>query len=464
MKTLPFVRIILAALTLSSLVASGAAQTANLEKSVRAHMEFLASDAMRGRGSGTEDELRAGVYFGSLMESYGVEPAGDEDATGRKTFLQTIETVRRPVTSATLSYPSGRLESGRQFVVLRMTGFFKGPLKKIAIDGAPDPGSVALVRWRTAEDRQGVMQKLQALSKAGASGIIVEETEQWRSQWQNLTSRPLALSSTEGIVPENLNVIVVDKESAGALSALVDGTEIEFAGTLGDPIVRRTWNAVGRIVGRDPKLRSETVLLSAHMDHLGVRPAAPGPDKIFNGADDDASGCTAVIELARQLARGPRPRRTVYFAFFGSEEAGGTGSQYFVGTLPFPKEKLVANLQFEMLGRPDEKVKPGELWLTGYERSDLGVTLAGRGAKLVADPHPDQNFFQRSDNYTLARKGIVAHTVSSFGLHKDYHQASDESATIDFRHLTVSIASMFGPVQWLLNSGFRPSWYEGKRP
>jgi Zn-dependent M28 family amino/carboxypeptidase len=154
----------------------------------------------------------------------------------------------------------------------------------------------------------------------------------------------------------------------------------------------------------------------------------------------------------------------VYFAFFGSEESGGYGSKYFVDTLAFEESKLIANLQFEMIGRPDPKVAAEELWLTGYERSNLGPELARRGAKLVKDPHPEQNFFQRSDNYTLARQGVIAHTVSSFGLHKDYHQASDEIKTIDFNHMTRAINSMVKPVQWLVNSNFKPAWNEGKKP
>jgi hypothetical protein len=104
------------------------------------------------------------------------------------------------------------------------------------------------------------------------------------------------------------------------------------------------------------------------------------------------------------------------------------------------------------------------LWLTGYERSNLGPELAKRGAKLVQDPHPEENFFQRSDNYTLARQGIIAHTVSSFGLHTDYHRASDEIKTIDFTHMTGAINSMVNPVLWLVNSTFIPAWNEGKKP
>ena len=172
------------------------------------------------------------------------------------------------------------------------------------------------------------------------------------------------------------------------------------------------------------------------------------------------------MEIARVLAAGKKPKRTIYFVCFGSEEAGGFGSRYFLANLPFPKEKFIANLQFEMIGRPDTKVKPQELWLTGYERSNLGPELVRRGAKLVIDPRPSQNFFQRSDNITFARAGIVAHTVSSFDfeLNKDYHQASDELKGVDFVHMTRSISSMVKPIQWLANSNFAPAWVEGKKP
>ncbi|MBK8466766.1 MAG: M20/M25/M40 family metallo-hydrolase [Chloracidobacterium sp.] len=227
---------------------------------------------------------------------------------------------------------------------------------------------------------------------------------------------------------------------------------------------RQTWNAIGKITGTDKKLSAEVILISAHLDHLGVRENVPGDDKIYNGADDDASGSIAVLELARVLGSGHKPKRTVYFVCFGSEEIGGVGATYFVNNLPFPKEKLVANLEFEMIGRPDAKVKPEELWLTGYERSNLGPELAKRGAKLVQDPHPEQNFFRRSDNYTLAKQGIIAHTVSSFGIHSDYHKVSDEIKTIDFVHMTQAINSMVASVQWLVNSDFKPSWNEGKKP
>jgi Zn-dependent M28 family amino/carboxypeptidase len=224
-----------------------------------------------------------------------------------------------------------------------------------------------------------------------------------------------------------------------------------------------TRNVIAFLPGRDPKLKDEVILLTAHLDHLGVGKPVNG-DEIYNGADDDASGCVAVLQFARALAAGKAPKRTVYFVFFGSEETGGQGDQYFLEHPPVPLKDIVANLEFEMIGRPDSAIKPDELWLTGYERSNLGPELARHGAKLVADPHPDQHFFQRSDNFALAKQGVIAHTVSSFGLHKDYHQPSDDLAHIDFNHMEQAISSMIKPLEWLVNSDFRPEWVEGKKP
>jgi hypothetical protein len=223
----------------------------------------------------------------------------------------------------------------------------------------------------------------------------------------------------------------------------------------------KTWNAVAILPGSDGG--KEAILLSAHLDHLGVGPARNG-DSIYNGADDDASGSTAVIELARVFAARVRPARTLIFALFGSEELGGYGDRYFLEHPPVPLERIVANLEFEMIGRRDPALPRDDLWLTGFERSDLGPELARHGADLVADPHPEQHFFQRSDNYNLARRGIIAQTVSSFGLHPDYHEPSDEISRIDFPHMTRAIASMVEPIAWLAQTTWKPHWLPNGKP
>jgi Zn-dependent M28 family amino/carboxypeptidase len=229
-----------------------------------------------------------------------------------------------------------------------------------------------------------------------------------------------------------------------------------------------TYNAFALLRGSDPALASQTILLSAHLDHLGTRATSSGKtagEVIYHGADDDASGTTAVLELARALGALPaHPRRTILFVCFGSEETGGQGHQYFLQHPPLPPASIVANLEFEMIGRSDPAIASTQLWLTGWERSNLGPTLAQHGAPLVADPHPEQNFFRRSDNFDLARQGVVAQTVSSYGLGPHYHQPSDDLAHIDFDHLTRAIESMIAPIEWLANTGWKPAWNPGGQP
>jgi len=433
------------------------------ERNVRAQMNFLAGDALQGRGSGTLFERIAAEYIGTQFMQFGLEPAGEAGTDGKPTFVQTVTISRKTFAeNPSIRYGSATLSHGGEMLVLRTnTDIASGTLQKLTAGGKPNAGSAVLMQVKEGDDQRAAMQGAMALASAGAAIVMVEETPQWRGNWAAMSSRMPSYTASQA---KPAVIIVVSKAAAAEIANAAEGTKIEFGGKLAPSKDQFTWNAMGKLNGSDPKLAGEVILLTSHLDHLGVRENAPGDDKIFNGADDDASGSVAVLELARVLAAGKRPKRTVYFVCFGSEEAGGFGASYFVNNMPFPKEKLVANLEFEMIGRPDSKVKPEELWLTGYERSNLGPELARRGAKLVQDPHPEENFFQRSDNIQLARAGVIAHTVSSFGLHKDYHRASDEVRTIDFAHMTRSINSMVAPVQWLVNSTFKPAWVEGKKP
>lgn len=449
-----------------SAVLSASAQKAALidEKNVRSEMYFLASDAMQGRGSGTGYERIAAEYIGSQFMQFGLEPAGEAGFDGKPTFVQTVTFSRNTFAEDPwLKFGSTTLVHGKEMIASRAnSNQISGPLQKLNLGDKPNPGAVVFVTI-VGDPPQNLNQGVQAFLTAGASMVLVTETAQQRTNWATLAGRRPTYT-INGAPGKPSATIIVSKDAAASIAALADGTNMAFGGTLAAPQVSNTWNAIGKITGSDAKLGSEVILLSSHLDHLGMRANAPGDDKIYNGADDDASGSIAVLEMARTLGAGKKPKRTVYFVCFGSEEVGGFGANYFVNNLPFPKEKLVANLEFEMIGRPDTAVKPEELWLTGYDRSNLGPELARRGAKLVNDPHPEQNFFQRSDNYTLARQGIIAHTVSSYGLHKDYHQASDEIKTIDFAHMTKSINSMVAPIQWLINSNFVPEWNPGKNP
>jgi len=431
------------------------------ERNVRAEMYFLASDAMQGRGSGTPWEHATAEYIGSQFMQFGLEPAGENGFDGKPTYVQTVDVPgRENLTNLKIDDGSGSAYVyGRDWAAFGMTAKqLSGPLQKINLGDAGTKGAIVLVKVDRSRKFMDLAPEFAKLRQAGVAAIIITETNEGRDNWPEISQMKVGLVRRQG------NLFMLKDAAAESFAKLNNGMLITISGDTVSGPSTNTWNAIGKITGTDPTLRSQVILISSHLDHLGVRQNAPTEDKIYNGADDDASGSVAVLEMARTLAVGKRPKRTVYFVCFGSEEVGGFGANYFVNNLPFPKEKLVANLEFEMIGRPDTAVKPDELWLTGYERSDLGPELARRGANLVQDPHPDQNFFQRSDNYTLARQGVIAHTVSSFGLHKDYHQASDEVRTIDFVHMTKSIDSMVLPIKWLGNSAFVPKWVEGKNP
>ena len=440
------------------------------EDNVRAEMNFLASDAMQGRGSGTIYERIAAEYIGSQFRQFGLEPAGDTDSAGNKSFVQRVpleaaKFVAAPVLTVTSGSNVQKWQYGKDFLLsfLRASRI-QGDLQVVEPEGTFTKGAIVAVKLPESANQQQRQDALRKARTSGAAALVLIETEANRKTREAGDVRlPNLPPRVAGAGAEAFAVISMRKEALDTLLGMPVGAKVEFAGATESSDASATWNVIGVLRGSDPKAAAEAIMLSAHLDHLGVNDSLTG-DKIFNGADDDASGCVAVLELARVLASGKRPRRTIYFVCFGSEERGGFGSQHFIANPPIPLTQIVADLTFEMLGRPDPKVAAGMLWLTGFERSSLGPELAKQGALIVADPHPEQSFFQRSDNYPLALRGVIAHTVSSFGLHTDYHRPSDEVSKIDFPFMTRSLNSLVKPVQWLANSKFRPAWLPGQAP
>lgn len=425
--------------------------------SVRSHVEFMASDAMNGRGSGTRDEWIAAAYIASQLRRWGVEPLGDDGG-----YVQAVELVRIQVdTPPALTAGPLRLTHGKEMIVQGLGALrVSGPLGKFQSGGAVAPGSVVLLP-------EGPIGRETFMAVAAAAAVLTLEDPHTRTRWGVLGARPLLLPARIVALPAQAGErapqtwVALDRATHAAMTALADGTVVSLEAT-GSEVRSHTWNVVGSLKGRAAAMADQVILLTAHLDHLGGN--GEGADPIFNGADDDASGSAAVLELAEALAKGKRPKRTVMFAWFGSEEVGGYGGRYFIERPPAPLDRIVANLEFEMIGRSDKAVAAHTLWLTGYDRTNLGPELARHGARLVADPHPEQNFFERSDNITLARRGVVAQTVSSFGLHGEYHEPSDDVAHLDLAHMTEAIQSMLGPVRWLANGSFKPAWLPGKRP
>ncbi len=206
-------------------------------------------------------------------------------------------------------------------------------------------------------------------------------------------------------------------------------------------------NVVGVIPGKSKK--DEYVVFSGHYDHLGIgKPDAKG-DSIYNGANDDAAGTTAVMMLAKYFAAQKNNERTLIFVAFTAEEIGGFGSRYF--SKQMNPDKVVAMFNIEMIGTTS-KWGTNSAYITGYEKSDMGkilqANLQGSKFKFEPDPYPKQNLFYRSDNATLAELGVPAHTISTSKMEEapndepNYHKQSDEIGTLDMKNMAEIIKAI----------------------
>jgi Zn-dependent M28 family amino/carboxypeptidase len=195
-------------------------------------------------------------------------------------------------------------------------------------------------------------------------------------------------------------------------------------------------NVVGVLPGKSRK--DERVIFSGHYDHLGFIKPVSG-DSIANGADDDASGTTAVITLARHFKKLKNNERTLVFVAFTAEEIGGYGSKYFSQQLD--PNRVMAMFNIEMIGKRS-KFGPNTAWITGFNETDFGKilqkNLEGSPYTFYPDPYPDENLFYRSDNATLARQGVPAHSISTDEIDVDklYHSVDDEFETLDMDSMT----------------------------
>jgi len=191
--------------------------------------------------------------------------------------------------------------------------------------------------------------------------------------------------------------------------------------------------------------KEELVIFSAHYDHLGIGKANAAGDSVYNGANDDAAGTTAVIMLANYFSQLKNNERTLVFVAFTAEEIGGFGSQYF--SKQINADKAVAMFNIEMIGTESQWGK-NSAYITGYDKSDFGKilqgNLTGTDFKFEPDPYPKQNLFYRSDNATLAALGVPAHTISTsmMGTDKMYHSQEDEIETLDLNNMAEIIKAI----------------------
>lgn len=220
---------------------------------------------------------------------------------------------------------------------------------------------------------------------------------------------------------------------------------------------RKLQNVVGIIPGKSKP--NEYVIFSGHYDHLGVD-LSKSPDSIYNGANDDASGTTAVIELAKYYKKRNDNARTLIFAAFTAEEVGGYGSQYF--SQQFDPNKVIAMFNIEMIGTESNWGK-NSAYITGFEKTNMGEILQNnlKGSKFQfhPDPYVKEQLFYRSDNATLARQGVPAHTISTSKMDNEptYHQLNDDINSIDLTNMTEIIKSIAFSAQSIISGKDTPT-------
>ena len=217
-----------------------------------------------------------------------------------------------------------------------------------------------------------------------------------------------------------------------------------------------TSNIIGLLQGKSKK--EEYVIISAHYDHLGVNGASG--DSIFNGANDNASGVTGVLTLAKYFKEKNLNERTIIFVAFTAEEMGLVGSKYFGKGID--ASKYIAGINLEMIGK-SPSFGPNSAWLTGFDRSDFGQiiqnNLIGTGYQLFPDPYFKYNLFFRSDNASLARLGVPSHSFSTtaIDIDKDYHQPSDEVETLNITVITQTINAVAKGTESVISGKDTPS-------
>jgi hypothetical protein len=493
---------------------------------IKVHMGFLASDLLEGRGTGARGHEIAAAYVASQLMQLGVKPAGDNDSYYQhvpmvgfravdqvKLTLQLNGAAPTPLVFGTdyVPRPNPQFEELRLSAPVVFAGFgIVAPEAKLDnYAGLDVKGKIVVVLAGAPASFQSeqrayyisMQTKLATAAAHGAAGFIVMQTpaEQQRrpftrnlAKWQEWDSTWREPNGTL-VVPGGKTALLAYLSLDGA-AKLFAGSRVPLeqiyrdaekgrsksfplAATLGaeqrtELKTVQSLNVVGMIKGADPALQDEIVVLSSHLDGLGINEGGTG-DVIFNGAMDNASGVSASLEVARALADGQPPRRTVVFLYDTAEEQSMAGSQMFA-KFPSIPGSLVANVNLDM---PMLTYNFVDVVAFGAERSSLGPAMrraAERmGVALSPDPVPEEGLFTRSDNFSFVQQGVPSvYLMTGFGgdgagawqtfAMKHYHQLSDDlSQPIDYRVGAKFARLNYEIAREIADAEQRPTWAAG---
>ncbi len=376
----------------------------NVQEATRIE-NVLAGDDMRGRKTFTPDIDRAAAFIADEFKAAGLKTFGNN-----KTYLQEFALVRPKFISASATLDSVTLEQKKIMV----------------ITSSPNLSITEACGYEKAYLKAGVNFQVESgkLARSSKNMLVLVDTS-FASSFSGLAR----LKSNMFRSATNVIFLLTNSDpKTYSVEAVHEITEQKLA------------NVVGVIPGKS----DEYVVFSGHYDHLGIGRVVNG-DSIYNGANDDAAGTTAVILLAKYFQQLKNNNRTIIFVAFTAEEVGGYGSQYFSRQLD--PEKVTAMFNIEMIGT-ESKWGKNSAYITGYEKTTMGDILAkdleGSDFNFYPDPYPMQQLFYRSDNATLARLGVPAHTISTskMDVEPNYHKLTDEVSTLDLDNMAAIIRAI----------------------
>ncbi len=447
---------------------------------LKADVSFLASDALEGRGTPSRGLDIAAEFVASQFRRGGLEPAGDDGYFQTSHFEQVAansdglelsvtaggQTIKADKASLTIQEPAA--------LDLKDAGVMKVSMADPAALDALAPervrGKVLVVDLPDAPAGQGrggrgglagLFRVTAAASRLQPSLIVALRPAGGLTAGNGRGRLREVLPASGGSTPV---LVVTDPAVRTALTGAGEATlSAHIAAPKVETVVLR--NVVAILRGADPVMKDTYVMLTGHYDHLGIRGTGPG-DHIFNGANDDASGTSSVIEIANALASLPvRPRRSIVFIALFGEELGDVGSAYYARHPIFPLAKTVADVNLEQLGRTDESgvgTHANQFNLTGFDFTNIAGIFrkAGEqtGVKVVKDEKNSDPFFTRSDNAAFAMAGVPSTTLSVAYVYSDYHAVGDEWPKLDYDNMakvdrTIALAALD-----IANSAETPKW------
>lgn len=523
----------LAALVLTVPATSQTAQPSFSADRVRAHVEFLSDDLLEGRDTGSRGHEIAARYVASQFDALGLKPAGDNGSWYQRITFQQTDRGATPDT-VTISGPGGaktwqhasdvlvdlnpleprydvtaplvfvgygivndrlgiddyRGLDVRGKIVVTLRGYPKGlpgeegaHLSATKTKAAEDRGAIGMVTIDTRESAasrpwaQAVHNADQPqFSWVGTDGKAFVQTPAIRAR--ATLAAPAAEAAFAG-APRTLAAVLAEADKAGGRPkgfALRTGIRIAS-----DAVAMRVTspNVAAILPGSDPALKDQYVVLSAHLDHIGIAPAkpgdTPGTDRINNGALDNAAGIATMLEVARAAAMAPeKPRRSIIFLASAGEEKGLLGADYYARHPSVPIASIVGNVDLDM---PLLLYPFTDVTAFGADHSSLGSLVAAAVApmniKLSPDPMPEQNIFVRSDHYMFVRQGVPAvFLATGFAnggaqqwkafLGGNYHHPGDDmSQKIDWDSGARFAEANYRITRAMADADTPPLWYQG---